>query len=79
MVDTSSSPVEGVMQVVPSRDSATLLPIIQQYTKPGTEVWSDEWSAYSNVNSLTTVSRPPYCESLPSFQGSSDWYPRSIY
>ena len=45
------------MQVVPSRDAATLLPIIQQYTKPGTEVWSDEWSAYSNVNSLTTVSR----------------------
>ena len=53
MVDTSSSPAVGVMQVVPSCDAATLLPIIQQYTKPGTEVWSDEWSTYSN----TTVSR----------------------
>ena len=44
------------MQVVAQRDAATLLPLIQQFTKPGTEVWSDEWSAYHNVGTLPNVS-----------------------
>ena len=56
LVDTSHKPALGVMQVVAQRDAATLLPLIQQYTKPGTTVWSDEWSAYHNVSTLPNVS-----------------------
>ena len=56
LVDTSHTPAPGVMQVVAQRDAATLLPLIQQFTKPGTEVWSDEWSAYHNIGTLPNVS-----------------------
>ena len=56
IVDTTHQPVLGVMRVVNQRDAATLLPLIQQWTKPGTEVWSDEWRAYNNVSTLPTVS-----------------------
>ncbi|CAF0966982.1 unnamed protein product [Brachionus calyciflorus] len=34
------------MFVVDKRDKATLLPIILQHCKPGTEIVSDEWSSY---------------------------------
>ena len=47
----------GVLQVVAQRDAATLLPLVQQYTKPDTEVWSDDWRAYNIVGSLANVSR----------------------
>ena len=57
LVDTSHKPALRVMQVVAQRDAATLLPLVQQYTKPNTEVWSDEWRAYNNVGSLANVSR----------------------
>ena len=57
LVDTSHKPALGVMQFVAQRDAATLLPLVQQYTKPNTEVWSDEWRAYNNVGSLANVSR----------------------
>ena len=56
MVDVSHSPALGYVQVVHQRDAATLLPIIQQHTKPNTEVHSDEWAAYNNVASLPNVS-----------------------
>ena len=36
MVDTSQSPALGYMEVVSLRDAATLLPIIQAHTAPGT-------------------------------------------
>ena len=56
MVDISHTPALGYMQVVNQRDAATLLPIIQQHTKPSTEVHSDEWAAYNNMSSLPNVS-----------------------
>ena len=37
------------------RVAATLLPLVQQYTKSNTAVWSDEWRAYNNVGSLANV------------------------
>jgi len=56
MVDTSHTPALGVLEIVHQRDAATLLPIIQRHTKPGTEIWSDEWAAYNSVNTLPNVS-----------------------
>ena len=57
MVDVSHSPALGFMQVVPRRDAATLLPIIQQHLHPGTEVHSDEWAAYRQVQQLPPVTQ----------------------
>ena len=38
---------------VEHRDAATLLPIIQQYVRPGSIVYSDEWSSYRSLNTAT--------------------------
>ena len=34
------------------RDAATLVPLIQQYVRPGSVIFSDEWRAYSSLQSL---------------------------
>ena len=43
------------MEIVQSRDAATLLPIIQAHTAPGTVVQSDEWAAYQHVQQLGNI------------------------
>ena len=55
MVDTSQSPGLGYMEIVPARDATTLLPIIRAHTAPGTTTHSDQWRAYSTVNTLPGV------------------------
>ena len=55
LVDTLHTLALGYMQVVPLRDAATLLPIVQAHTLPGTIVHSDEWAAYRRVASLPNV------------------------
>lgn len=55
LVDTGYSPALGYMEIVPQRDAATLLPIIQAHTLPGTIIHSDEWAAYRRVASLPNV------------------------
>ena len=56
MVDTSTTPALGYMEVVPQRTASTLLPIINAHVATGTEVHSDEWRAYQHVSSLPNVS-----------------------
>ena len=43
------------MQIVPQRNAATLLPIIQQHVQAESSVHSDEWAAYNNIQSLPNV------------------------
>lgn len=40
------------MQIVKARDDATLLHIIYRRTKPKTIIYSDLWSAYSNISKI---------------------------
>ena len=55
MVDTSQTPGVGYMEIVSTRDTATLLPIIQSHTAPGTIIRSDQWKAYNSVNTIPAV------------------------
>ena len=57
LVDTSHPPALGYMQVVHQRDAATLLPIVQAHTLPGTIIHSDDWAAYRRVASLPNVAQ----------------------
>ena len=50
MVDTSHTPALGCVQVITSRDAATLLPIIRAHIAPGSIIHPDEWRAYSRVD-----------------------------
>ena len=52
IVDTSYTPARGVMIVVPNRRAETLKPLITRYVRPGSIIHSDEWRAYSNLQSL---------------------------
>ena len=56
MVDTSHTPALGYMEMVHSRNAATLLRIIQSHVAPGTTIHSDQWRAYSQVAQLPPVS-----------------------
>ena len=55
MVDTSTTPSLGYMEIVQDRRAATLLPIINAHVAAGTTIYSDQWSAYSQVGSLPNV------------------------
>ena len=52
LVDTSHKLAHGGDTT--QMDAATLLPLVQQFTKPNTK---DEWRAYRNVGTLPNVPR----------------------
>ena len=43
------------MEIVPRRDSATLLPILNSHIAPGTVVHTDQCTMYNGVASLSNV------------------------
>lgn len=49
LVDTSTVPCLGYMEIVESRSATALLPIINRVVRPGTVIHSDQWKAYSNI------------------------------
>ena len=55
LVDTSHTPSLGYMEVVQRRDAATLLPIINAHTAPGSVIHSDMWAAYRRIQQLPPV------------------------
>jgi ISXO2-like transposase domain len=42
----------GAIEFVQNRSAETLLPIIKKYVIPGTEIHSDQWSAYAGISSI---------------------------
>ena len=52
ILDTSTSPGIGYMEIVNKRDAATLLPIIQSVVQQGSIIHSDEWRAYNDIQGL---------------------------
>jgi transposase-like protein len=48
----------GLILFVPDRSAATLLPLIVRHVLPGTEIHSDQWSAYRNISALPVT--PPF-------------------
>ena len=55
MCNTSESPALGYMELVDSRNVATLLPIIQAHVNPGTTIYSDCWAACNRMITLPSV------------------------
>ena len=49
VLSTESTPCRGYFQVVERRDRATLAPIIQQVLLPGSELHTDDFSSYINI------------------------------
>ena len=49
IVDTSTCPAIGYMEMVDTRDTETLLSIINSVVEPGSVVHTDEWRAYRGI------------------------------
>lgn len=50
VLSTEYSPCRGYFEVVRRRDRATLCQILQRVLLPGSEVHSDDWGAYRNLD-----------------------------
>ena len=56
LVDPHGTPALGCIEIVPQRDAATLLPLINAHVAPSTIIHSDEWAAYNRVQRFSNVS-----------------------
>ena len=65
MVDTTHVPSVGYMEIVESRNAATLFPIIANHILPGTVLWSDKWAAYNRVSTIPDVAGHHECTPTP--------------
>ena len=52
---------------VEHRDAATLLPLIQQYIRPGSIIYSDEWRSYHQIYATTGMTHMTVNHSLLHF------------
>ena len=43
---------KAFLSVVPSRDAATLLPIVEHHVLPGTTIHMDQWRAYNDLQRI---------------------------
>jgi hypothetical protein len=48
----------GAIEFVENRSKDSLLPLIRKHVKPGTEIHSDQWAAYADINTMDVD--PPY-------------------
>ena len=55
---------ECFMMEVARRDAATLIPIIQQYIRPGSIIHSDQWAAYNQITAATGMAHMTVNHSL---------------
>nr|XP_058971974.1 uncharacterized protein LOC131798329 [Pocillopora verrucosa] len=49
VISTATRPARGFYEVVARRDHNTLLPILEKCLLPGSEVITDDWGAYENL------------------------------
>ena len=49
VISCDTRPSRGYYEVVEKRDRATLLPILAKCLQPGSEVHTDDWGAYDNL------------------------------
>ncbi|KAG9467405.1 hypothetical protein GDO78_015019 [Eleutherodactylus coqui] len=68
IVDTSTTPAVGYMEVVPDRSIETLLPIIRRVVRPGSTVHSDSWAAYNNMQPALNFSHEGDNHTDPNFR-----------
>lgn len=47
IVDTSTTPAIGYVEIVARRDSSTLMQVINRVVRPNSTIYTDEWRAYS--------------------------------
>lgn len=55
MYDTSTR--KGMIMYIPNRSSETLQQKIVQFVKPGTEIWTDCWRGYKDLDKIGNVSQ----------------------
>ena len=52
ILDTSTKPGIGYMELVPNRSAEVLLPIIQKVVLPGSIIHSDQWKSYRTLQGM---------------------------